>query len=1279
MVLMMKTDVGWGQQGCPNMCKNLVDNGNLDTIQTNPPITDNLSTFYDGGVAPWKSSRYTPHHTDEIKIIDGSTVSYICNPGFTTNCLLAQNDSSNPNWFEGIFTEVPLSSNPDITYEIKFDGKLLGCSFDPNAEIEVRANNGLANNNTVPFGGGNDPDFEVIGTFGVSGFDYTRYTKCFRPSKDFSQIEFIAQGAEYAFVNLAGISVTCQTTALTDILSTNTGGLTYTFEPVSNTEFKKYLWIFGDPQSGVNDTSILALPPPHTFSGAGTYRVCLDIVDNHGCCAQRCTSVTILCPAPISSFTNAVNCNGSQKTVQFTFTGSGQGLTYLWDFGDGATSTLQNPTHAYVNNGNYNISLTITDACGHSASSSSLVHIMCTTVGDISCGRNIYTGFYEVDGTVQPIIFSQFAAQNGIPIGNPPLRIVQSQKFVVRGKLVIDAQYNFNNCDFVFDAGAELILNSGTTSKVQAFSNSRLKACGSVMWQGIKSVFGQHTFLANTIIEDAQYGIEVTNPLSVSVQNCKMFNNVIGIYMRSNANHTIRNNTFASTLPVNKSSYSSAAFWTQHPHAGIYFDNIAQANVGSNVINGNNIFEKMNNGIITRNSNLTCIGNTFINMDNYGLPCNLGNETEDPFLTCRNSIWIRGGGTHEVSKNTFSSGSFSKSVLCRSIMGANINIHKNRITGKGSGIIFINVNNSTLSVKDHKPAFYVGAEISNDIGIEITRQNANNVIDINNNDFKVLTTGLAIDIFQANDDRYKQISNNKFQVISNTTANNLYVAMLSSCRNFDIFNNEFISYTPQFNHIKLFGTEWMNLSSNTFINNSESNLRFSVHVPTNISNSYFECNHVIATDTAFNFFGTNNTGIDFRSNLMYNNVAGIRVQQRFTGQVYKGNIWVGANSQAVRINSSTEQWLVNPDQCSPPSVPNGLFKPFFSSPLWFITGQNTAEHCFGECDPVVLNSGEDNVVLSKAMELLGYLNDVKDATPLERWEWQTSLLAILEAHPEVSVNSAVMAAALQEMPNVVGQYKSTEGALSQILALIPSEQTSLEAIRSAIIAKMNEKEGLNATLDTNEVADSVTISHTVGLAEQLVALKNQESSIIHGISQRIDDDLIVYKAEIQSLPEMEIFHSYLKQIYTIKADMYLYNIDYLHQNHISALREIAGLCYKAYGKAAAEAVSLLSILGEDSDLNYDGCGVLEFRNNKSVKNVSDIRIYPNPGTSTINIDAGDRIVSKVIFKKVDSSYSLEMLSHSGAMDVSMLPHGVYIVTIFTSDGIVFTTKFLKIK
>jgi PKD repeat protein len=62
---------------------------------------------------------------------------------------------------------------------------------------------------------------------------------------------------------------------------------------------------------------------------------------------------------PVASFT--FNLNGA--TCDFTST-SLNGATYYWDFGDGSTSTAENPSHTYAANGNYTVQLIVVNGCG---------------------------------------------------------------------------------------------------------------------------------------------------------------------------------------------------------------------------------------------------------------------------------------------------------------------------------------------------------------------------------------------------------------------------------------------------------------------------------------------------------------------------------------------------------------------------------------------------------------------------------------------------------------------------------------------------------------------------------------------------------------------------------------------------------------------------------------------------------------------------------------------------------------------------------------------------
>lgn len=139
-----------------------------------------------------------------------------------------------------------------------------------------------------------------------------------------------------------------------------------------------YFWDFGDGTS-----STMQSPPAHSYSSAGNYIICLTISDTLvPCSATYCDTINISgCTASIT-FTPDTIGNG----CSFFSSSTGTGDTYFWDFGDGATSTLQNPYHVYASNGYYTVTLTITSSTDSTCSSTDYEWIY---MGGI-CDANFY-------------------------------------------------------------------------------------------------------------------------------------------------------------------------------------------------------------------------------------------------------------------------------------------------------------------------------------------------------------------------------------------------------------------------------------------------------------------------------------------------------------------------------------------------------------------------------------------------------------------------------------------------------------------------------------------------------------------------------------------------------------------------------------------------------------------------------------------------------------------------------------------------------------------------
>ncbi len=70
---------------------------------------------------------------------------------------------------------------------------------------------------------------------------------------------------------------------------------------------------------------------------------------------------------PVSAFTQDVTIGVGPLEVAFTDTSTNDPASWLWDFGDGETSTAQNPTHTYADPGRYTVTLTATNPGGSSA------------------------------------------------------------------------------------------------------------------------------------------------------------------------------------------------------------------------------------------------------------------------------------------------------------------------------------------------------------------------------------------------------------------------------------------------------------------------------------------------------------------------------------------------------------------------------------------------------------------------------------------------------------------------------------------------------------------------------------------------------------------------------------------------------------------------------------------------------------------------------------------------------------------------------------------------
>jgi len=129
----------------------------------------------------------------------------------------------------------------------------------------------------------------------------------------------------------------------------------------------QWLWNFGDPLSGINNTSVLQ-NPVHTFNTSGTYTV-TEIIFNGSGCSDTAVRSVVVSPLSLANFAADTACLGSPTIFSNQSSTTGGMITqYLWEFGDGTTSNLFNPVHSYLASGSYQVELTVTTLTGCSNS-----------------------------------------------------------------------------------------------------------------------------------------------------------------------------------------------------------------------------------------------------------------------------------------------------------------------------------------------------------------------------------------------------------------------------------------------------------------------------------------------------------------------------------------------------------------------------------------------------------------------------------------------------------------------------------------------------------------------------------------------------------------------------------------------------------------------------------------------------------------------------------------------------------------------------------------------
>ncbi|VEP17781.1 Outer membrane adhesin like proteiin (fragment) [Hyella patelloides LEGE 07179] len=152
-----------------------------------------------------------------------------------------------------------------------------------------------------------------------------------------------------------------------------------------------YIWDFGDRSTAFGENVT------HTFTDNGNYTITLTVSDDDGASTISTIDVTVNNVTPVINeiIGNTDVLEGEEVTYSAIAIDSGNDtLSYNWNFGDGMGAEGQNITHTFADNGNYTITLTVTDDDGASTNSTLDVTVnnVAPTIMEIVGNTNVNEG-----------------------------------------------------------------------------------------------------------------------------------------------------------------------------------------------------------------------------------------------------------------------------------------------------------------------------------------------------------------------------------------------------------------------------------------------------------------------------------------------------------------------------------------------------------------------------------------------------------------------------------------------------------------------------------------------------------------------------------------------------------------------------------------------------------------------------------------------------------------------------------------------------------------------
>jgi PKD repeat protein len=1067
-------------------------------------------------------------------------------------------------------------------------------------------------------------------------------------------------------------------------------------------------WDFGD-----NTSPSIESNPTHIYTSSGTFIITHTVTDDCGNTESSTQSVVIDIPVAAFTFT-LTTC----PSYQFTNTSDGSNLQFAWDFGNGNTSTDENPIFAFADNGSYTVTLTVSNGCGSSTIMQEVV-VNCPTI-NFSCNCPVgSTSYYIGTDSDEDILISD---------SDLPEDFTSQSCVNIIGNLIINVPtYSFLECEIIMQPGARIIVRPDNRLVVK---HGQIHGCPDApMWRTILMKEGSILDMAQTeIVADAQHAITINEDVTLILASNHFARNYISLYNQPidpsaafgftlgsfNGNEFHCENMFLHpaydaniVFPANSKSY-----------AAIHLNNITGlTDFGVNIQSvPENTFHDMNNGIILKNINAGIYNAFFSDILQYqtsvqGLPTGDAISGESTSTNDMKFLTVQGFSDIPCSTDLNFSNCFRGIIIDKMNLTAqnnymenmvygiwaargmlpNIDIGNNCIEATNKGIYLYYPTNPVNNFTIHHNSISIPSTTG--IGIEFN-QNAlippAGSVDIS---FNVVYAPKGI---FSNYTSHSNITNN---IITITNSSNLSEGIdLTLCDKASLLCNQITGPSSNMQSNATIGLRVNNTTNSTLqctiLNNTYSGIKIegACNGTSLIANSFdthrwglWYTNFAVTGDQSSSILDLEKNGNTWTVNTNMPGRAGayhlgddpIIIQSLFGTT---SNLSTLFTPQRIRIRNTT-------------FIAGDPIDPLYDlDQIWFRTGEGGNIEC-DECNffELLSNFENDNTETSLDRAIANEELVFSDYQEELKWIQDGYLYKKLSEELTLLENSA-MEDFYENVENAsTALYKNIELDIKEAVTLDPVNKQLLEGLLANIKTRMEVLKLLDEAIQQSETPVQGLLALRESESEALLQEEQSYKAALAGYENLYSGQSGLINQDNILLPANKIYEINWKLVNSINTQLATEREPDLNEEQIQSLSDIASQCPLTGGNAVFVARSLLSTVHPTAVyVDYDIClseGVVWHSEEQEEEMEDKTRaffLHPNPADGTLNISwdvSANKVISVSIFDAFGNMFRdlTTSLNPSGIqLDISDLPSGAYLICINTGDHMVFKDKFIVI-